>query len=130
MGTARSPGSVIISNREKNKTFYGEIHNTLYLKGDFTMNDQEIKTMETEEITALANDEASNCDECETDSVLGTLLKAGLVLGAGMLACVVVRHAQPKLQELKEKRAKQKAAKNAVKSAVTDDSDDKEIEEA
>lgn len=92
------------------------------------MNDQEIKTMEAEEI-ATTTDEVVNCDECEADSVLGALLKAGLVFGAGMLTCVVVRHARPKLQELKEKHAKRKAAKNAAKSVVTDESIDHEIEE-
>ena len=94
------------------------------------MNDQEIMTMnEAEDMTTTADDNAVICDECESDSVLGTIVKVGVGIGVGIVASKVIAAAKPKFRALKEKHEERKAAKKAAKEAKAEDSDHEEIEE-
>lgn len=69
-------------------------------------------------------------DEESSGSLIGTLVKGALLVGAGYGLCKLVNGVRPKVQEISEKRAEKKAAKKAKKQAKkAAENSDCEVEE-
>lgn len=78
------------------------------------MNEEIMNVNENEEdVINLVPAEDSE-EECESSgSILGTVVKIGVGVAAGVLASKIISRAKPKFQELKEKHAARKSAKKA-----------------
>lgn len=97
------------------------------------MDNQEIMNVtENEDI------EVQNCgddvvyEDCDSGSLLGTIVKVGIGIGVGFVASKVIDRAKPKFQELKDKRSQRKADKAAkkAKSQHYEDADETEDSES
>lgn len=94
------------------------------------MENQEIMNVtENEDIEVLDCGDDVVCEDSDSGSLLGTIVKVGIGIGVGFVAGKVIEKAKPKFQELKDKRAKRKADKAEAKASNDSDATEADPED-
>ena len=120
----------MIKLRENNKLFNGRTFQELYFKGDYTMEDNKIMSVEENDELVQIEDlgESEGDAKCNTSLAIG-LIAVGIGYAAGYVACKIAPKVKAGWNKLKDRAKERKLKKEKVIVFRSEDIADVESDE-